>query len=109
MGGTAIRLAVTPRVAADAIIFAAVLGLVRGLFPALRAARLPVTRALRATRNERAVSIVGYSARWRSGLDLNCALYDCFWRKPDLTASDPKWTFRLEPFPAIRHWTVNGK
>lgn len=49
MGGTAIRLAVTPRVAADAIIFAFVLGLIGGLFPALRAARLPVTRALRAT------------------------------------------------------------
>ena len=49
IGGTAIRLAVTPRVAADAIVFAALLGLVGGLFPALRAARLPVVKALRAT------------------------------------------------------------
>jgi len=47
IGGTAIRLAVTPRVAADAIVFAALLGLVGGLFPALRAARLPDSLAER--------------------------------------------------------------
>jgi len=49
MGGTAIRLAVTPGLVAGSILFAALLGLVGGLFPAIRAARLPVVGALRAT------------------------------------------------------------
>ena len=49
MAGTAIRLAVTPAVALGAAGFACVLGLVGGLFPALRAARRPIAEALRAT------------------------------------------------------------
>ena len=49
VGGSAIRLAVTPGLVAGGILFAALLGLVGGLFPAIRAARLPVATALRAT------------------------------------------------------------
>ncbi|HTT03964.1 MAG TPA: ABC transporter permease [Steroidobacteraceae bacterium] len=48
MGGATIRLAVTPGLVAGGIVFAAMLGLVGGLFPAIRAARLPVATALRA-------------------------------------------------------------
>jgi putative ABC transport system permease protein len=48
IGGSTIRLAVTPGLAAGGIVFAALLGLVGGLFPAIRAARLPVATALRA-------------------------------------------------------------
>ncbi len=48
MGGSTIRLAVTPGLVAGGIVFAAMLGLVGGLFPAIRAARLPVATALRA-------------------------------------------------------------
>jgi len=40
---------VTPRIAAAGIVFAVVMGLVGGLLPALRAARLPITSALRET------------------------------------------------------------
>jgi len=40
---------VTPGLAAGGILFAAALGLIGGLFPAIRAARLPVATALRAT------------------------------------------------------------
>jgi putative ABC transport system permease protein len=40
---------VTPQIAAFAIAFAVVMGLVGGLLPALRAARLPITSALRET------------------------------------------------------------
>lgn len=49
MGGSTIRLAVTPGLVTGGIVFAALLGLVGGLFPAIRAARLPVATALRAT------------------------------------------------------------
>lgn len=49
MGGSAIRLAVTPGLVTGGILFAAALGLIGGLFPAIRAARLPVATALRAT------------------------------------------------------------
>jgi putative ABC transport system permease protein len=38
---------VTPRLLAQGILYAAVIGLVGGLFPALRAARMPVAQALR--------------------------------------------------------------
>jgi putative ABC transport system permease protein len=48
MGGSTIRLAVTPGLVASGIIFAALLGLVGGLFPAIRAACLPIATALRA-------------------------------------------------------------
>jgi len=44
-----IRLAVTPELVGRGILFACVLGLLGGMFPALRAARLPVAEALRAT------------------------------------------------------------
>ena len=40
---------VTPQIAAAGIVFAMVMGLVGGLLPALRAARLPITSALRET------------------------------------------------------------
>jgi len=40
---------VTPQIAALGIAFAVVMGLVGGLLPALRAARLPITSALRET------------------------------------------------------------
>ena len=40
---------VTPQIAAAGIAFAVVMGLVGGLLPALRAARLPITSALRET------------------------------------------------------------
>jgi len=40
---------VTPRLLASAIIWAAAIGLLGGLFPALRAARLPIASALRET------------------------------------------------------------
>ncbi|HET7084642.1 MAG TPA: ABC transporter permease [Rhizomicrobium sp.] len=49
MGGLVIRLAVTAELAVTGIGFALILGMVGGLFPALRAARMPVTDALRAT------------------------------------------------------------
>jgi putative ABC transport system permease protein len=38
----------TPGIVAGALAFAGAMGLIGGLFPALRAARLPVTEALRA-------------------------------------------------------------
>ena len=40
---------VTPSIAAFGIAFAVVMGLVGGLLPAVRAARLPITSALRET------------------------------------------------------------
>jgi putative ABC transport system permease protein len=49
MGGTVIHLAVTATLAFGGIVFACCLGLVGGLFPAIRAARLPIATALRAT------------------------------------------------------------
>ncbi len=48
MGGLVIRLAVTPQLAFMGTVFALALGLVGGLFPGIRAARLPVAEALRA-------------------------------------------------------------
>jgi putative ABC transport system permease protein len=48
MGGTVIRLAVTPGLAATGAGFALALGLVGGLLPGIRAARMPVATALRA-------------------------------------------------------------
>ena len=41
--------AVTPRLLVLAIVWAAVLGLIGGLFPAIRAARLPIASGLRET------------------------------------------------------------
>jgi putative ABC transport system permease protein len=38
---------VTPQIVATALLFAAVMGILGGLFPAVRAARLPISRALR--------------------------------------------------------------
>jgi len=49
MGDLVIRLAVTPGLALTGMGFALLLGAIGGLFPALRAARMPVTDALRAT------------------------------------------------------------
>jgi len=49
MGSLVIRLAVTPRLAVTGLIFACLLGLAGGLFPALRAVRLPIATAIRAT------------------------------------------------------------
>jgi putative ABC transport system permease protein len=49
MDGLVIRLAVTAELAATGLGFALLLGLIGGLFPALRAARMPVADALRAT------------------------------------------------------------
>jgi putative ABC transport system permease protein len=49
MGGLVIKLAVTPPLALTGILFACLLGLIGGLFPAIRAARLGVAEALRAT------------------------------------------------------------
>jgi putative ABC transport system permease protein len=49
MGGLVIRLAVTAPLALSGVLFACLLGLVGGLFPAIRAARLGVADALRAT------------------------------------------------------------
>jgi len=49
IGGLVFRLAVTPGLVALGIGFASTLGLVGGLFPAIRAASLPVADALRAT------------------------------------------------------------
>lgn len=43
------RLTVTPQLVALGIIWACLIGLIGGLFPAIRAARLPVATALRAT------------------------------------------------------------
>ena len=48
MGGLVIRLAVTAGLALTGVGFALLLGLVGGLFPALRAARMPVADAPRA-------------------------------------------------------------
>lgn len=48
MGGTVIRFAVSPALAVTGAAFACVLGLAGGLFPGIRAARLPVADALRA-------------------------------------------------------------
>lgn len=48
MGGTVIRFAVSPALAGTGAAFACILGLVGGLFPGIRAARLPVADALRA-------------------------------------------------------------
>jgi putative ABC transport system permease protein len=48
MGGTVIRFAVSPALAVTGAAFACGLGLVGGLFPGIRAARLPVADALRA-------------------------------------------------------------
>ena len=47
--GFSFRLEVTPRLAGIGIAWALIMGLIGGLLPALRAARLPVTTALRAT------------------------------------------------------------
>ncbi|MBV8854478.1 MAG: ABC transporter permease, partial [Sinobacteraceae bacterium] len=47
--GFSFQLKVTPRLAAIGIAWALVMGLIGGLLPALRAARVPVTTALRAT------------------------------------------------------------
>jgi putative ABC transport system permease protein len=49
MGGLVISLAVTPALVGYGIILACALGLIGGIFPAIRAARLPVAKALRAT------------------------------------------------------------
>ena len=49
MGGLVIRLAVTAQLALTGMAFAFVLGAIGGLFPAVRAARLPIVDALRAT------------------------------------------------------------
>lgn len=49
MGGLVIRLAVTPALALTGIGFALFLGAIGGLFPAVRAARMPIVDALRAT------------------------------------------------------------
>jgi len=49
MGGLVIRLAVTAQLALTGAGFAVLLGIIGGLFPAIRAARMPVTDALRAT------------------------------------------------------------
>ena len=49
VGGLVFRLAVTPSLIALGLGFAFTLGFVGGLFPAIRAARLPVADALRAT------------------------------------------------------------
>ena len=49
MGGLVIRLAITPHMMLIGLIFACLLGLFGGLLPALRAVRLPVASALRAT------------------------------------------------------------
>ena len=43
----AFSFAVTPRLLVQGIVYALVMGLVGGLFPAIRAARLPVATALR--------------------------------------------------------------
>jgi len=48
MGGLVIRLAVTEQLALTGVGFALLLGAIGGLFPALRAARMPVVEALRA-------------------------------------------------------------
>lgn len=48
MGGLVIRLAVTPALALTGIGFALALGAIGGLFPAARAARMPIVDALRA-------------------------------------------------------------
>lgn len=45
----AFAFAVTPKLLVSAIIWAAVIGLIGGLFPAIRAARLPIAAALRET------------------------------------------------------------
>jgi putative ABC transport system permease protein len=44
----AFAFAVTPKLLANAIFLAATIGLIGGLFPAIRAARLPIAMALRA-------------------------------------------------------------
>jgi putative ABC transport system permease protein len=49
MGGLIIRLSITPRLALTGLFFACLLGLVGGFLPALRAVRMPVATALRAT------------------------------------------------------------
>jgi putative ABC transport system permease protein len=49
IGGLVFRLTVTPSLVALGIGFAFTLGFIGGLFPAIRAARLPVADALRAT------------------------------------------------------------
>jgi putative ABC transport system permease protein len=46
--GVVTRLTVTPMLAATGIGFALVLGVIGGLFPAARAARMPIVEALRA-------------------------------------------------------------
>jgi putative ABC transport system permease protein len=48
-GGLVFRLAVTPGLVGLGIGFASILGFVGGLFPAIRAASLPIAAALRAT------------------------------------------------------------
>jgi putative ABC transport system permease protein len=49
MGGLVIMLAVTTKLALVGMTFALLLGAVGGVFPAIRAARLPISDALRAT------------------------------------------------------------
>ncbi len=49
LGAMVIRLAITPGLAAIGIAFALGIGFIGGIFPAIRAARLPVATALRAT------------------------------------------------------------
>ena len=47
--GLVIKLSITPRLVLTGLVFACLLGLVGGFFPAIRAVRLPITDALRAT------------------------------------------------------------
>ncbi|MET0498111.1 MAG: ABC transporter permease, partial [Steroidobacteraceae bacterium] len=48
MGQLVFDLSVSPQLMVIGIVWAAVIGLIGGLFPAIRAARLPVATALRA-------------------------------------------------------------
>jgi len=47
--GLAFQASVTPRLALTGVVVALAIGLIGGLFPAIRAARLPVAEALRAS------------------------------------------------------------
>jgi putative ABC transport system permease protein len=49
MAAMVIHLAVTPGLAIGGIVFAVLLAAVGGIFPAARAARMPIANALRAT------------------------------------------------------------
>jgi putative ABC transport system permease protein len=48
MGGTVIRLTVTPRLIGEGVLFAGCLAFLGALFPAIRGVRLPLATALRA-------------------------------------------------------------